>query len=83
MLTLLGNIRAQISMLVGLRVFKKHYTPTGERDQGCGLGTKAKNKELHKNCQIKYAFARSLRGFLRSRDIYRTVLVTVVRLQWC
>lgn len=48
MLTLVGNIRVQISVLVGLRVFKKHYTPTGDRDQGCGLGTKAKNKELDK-----------------------------------
>lgn len=51
-LTLLGNIRAQISVLVGLRVFRKRYTPTGEPDQGCGLGTKAKNKELRKTDKL-------------------------------
>lgn len=51
MLTLLGNLRAQISMLVGLRVFQKHYTPAGERDQGRGLGTKA--KELRKTDKLQ------------------------------
>lgn len=80
---LLGNIRAQISVLVGLRVFKKHYTPTGDWDQGCGLGTKAKNKELHKIVKLNMLLRGPSMLFSEVGISVESVMVTVVRLQWC
>lgn len=69
--TLLGNLRVQLSMRMGLRVFRKHYTPAAEWDRGCGLGTKAENKGLRKIVKLNQTSPRSRCGFPSSRDIYR------------
>lgn len=65
-------------MLVGLRVFKKHYTPAGEWDQGCGLRTKAKNKELRKMDKLHMLFWGPSMVFSEVGISIESIVVTVV-----